>query len=971
MKNIKHLTRVGLLLLAVTQALPSVASEAETFPSFSPRFGANYTTSGAGFDEFGSLEAFIPVLQSPGKNLTFLEGKLLWTTSNGALGGNLLLGHRFKSDSGKYLVGGYVSFDSRNTGETVFNQLGAGFESLSDSLDFRANAYLPIGNKNVVLAETNPGTFAFRGNALEIDRVQLVQQALTGFDAEVGTKLASLGSGSLRGYAGLYYYSSQDIDGFVGVRGRLVARPTDNLVAGLSLQSDSVFDTRLTFTIGANLSPGSSSRKSKNSVLARMGESPERQSNITVDNLVVKDSVAAIDPATGLAYNFQHVNLGLGNSNGTIESPFGTVQAALNVAKPGDIVYVRSGTNPGVPGFKIPDGVEVTSAAVPKFVQTQIGTVQIPGSGSGVLPNVTGTVALGNNTTLSGFTIANSTGAGIEGSNIRNISIEDNTITNSRFQSINFKDVTGTVEILDNTIDKTGTLADGTPADGISINNSSGASKVLIDGNTVNNAANHGINVALLGNAEGNVNITDNITTGNKGTGIYTNFDENVLRTVNIANNVVSGNGDGIAAESNISTQSAISQIQSSLSIKDNTITNSNLNGIYTNNVTGKVEIAGNTIDATRNSSGIFTSNDKGTADLVITGNQVKNGDAEGIVVNLQGNVKGNANISNNTTTSNRRFGILLEGYDNAQVTATISNNTSNKNSSFGLFTDFTDNSQGNVTITNNKISSNKNSSILSQFSVNSQGSVIISGNNVSENTGSGVSFGLFNNAKASATISNNQISGNKVPTNFSPFPGGITLGADGASEGNVSITNNTLTDNYYGIVSATNENAKLQLSIASNNITNNLQDGVAITTSLPLVNPAPGTSQTNISLQNNTVTGNNTTGAGFDDVSVANFRNGSNMCVQAKNNTFSSLTLADKPISVPLATLQTLFFKQQQGTITPSELQTLILSQLNGTVRVEGAFPGTNKGALNPASQFGVIWSRTTAAAGSCGFGN
>jgi hypothetical protein len=90
-------------------------------------------------------------------------------------------------------------------------------------------------------------------------------------------------------------------------------------------------------------------------------------------------------------------------------------------------------------------------------------------------------------------------------------------------------------------------------------------------------------------------------------------------------------------------------------------------------------------------------------------------------------------------------------------------------------------------------------------------------------------------------------------------------------------------------------------------------------------------------------------------------------MCVQAKNNTFSSLTLADKPISVPLATLQTLFFKQQQGTITPQELQTLILSQLNGTVRVEGAFPGTNKGALN----LGVIWSRTTAAAGSCGFGN
>src|SRR5690348_10177140 len=120
MKKIKHLPYIGLVLLAALQALPTLASEVngavetnqakldkstsaqitpgldtETVPRFLPRFGVNYTTEGAGFDNFGSFEAFIPVLQSPGKNLTFLEGKLLWTTSNGALGGNLLLGHRF------------------------------------------------------------------------------------------------------------------------------------------------------------------------------------------------------------------------------------------------------------------------------------------------------------------------------------------------------------------------------------------------------------------------------------------------------------------------------------------------------------------------------------------------------------------------------------------------------------------------------------------------------------------------------------------------------------------------------------------------------------------------------------------------------------------------------------------------------------------------------------------------------------
>ncbi|MEH1861772.1 MAG: right-handed parallel beta-helix repeat-containing protein [Nostoc sp.] len=866
MKKIKHFTYVGLLLLAAIQALPTFASEVknfessaptnqakpdkpassqvkaepeiETFPSFSPRIGAFFTTEGAGFDDFGSFEAFIPLFQSPGKNLTFLEGKLLWTTSNGALGGNLLLGHRFLSDSGKYLVGGYVSFDSRNTGDTVFNQLGAGFESLSDSLDFRANVYLPIGNKSVVLAEANPGTFAFRGNALEIDRVQLFQQALTGFDAEVGTKLAPLGSGSLRGYAGLYYYTAEDINGFVGVRGRLVARPNNNLVVGLTLQSDSVFDTRLIFNIGVNLSPGSSTRRSKNSVLARMNESPERQSSIAVDNVLVKDTVAAIDPATGLAYNFQQVNLGLGSSNGTIESPFGTIQAALNVAKPGDIVYVRSGTNPGVPGFTIPDGVEVVSTATPKFIQTQVGNIQLPLSGSGILPTVTGTVTLGNNTTLSGFAIANSAGTGVEGSNISNVSIEDNTITNSRFQGINLNNVTGKVEILNNTIDKTG-----------------------------------------------------------------------------------------------------------------------------------------------NSFSGIDTSNNTGAVDLAIAGNQVKNAtssgdqnalsDGDGISIVLEGAAKGNVNILDNTVTNNGRTGILLESLDNAQATATISNNTSSENLDAGILTYFEKNTQGNITISNNNVSGNKNGGIENYFVDDSQGNMTISENNSSENNGGGIFLGLYDNAQVSATISNNQIFGNKNPSINNPTPEGIGVYADGTAKGDVSITNNTLADNYYGIVSSTNESASLKVSITSNNITRSLQDGVVITTSLPLDEPGPGTSQTNVSLQNNTVSGNNTTGEGFGDVSVANFRNGSDICVQAKNNTFGTLTLADKPLSIPLATQQTLFAKQQQGTITPSEFQTLILSQLDGTVRIEGTFPGTNTGTLNPLSQSGTIWSNTTAQAGSCGFGN
>lgn len=840
MENIKHLTYFGLVLLAAIQALPAFASEtenlkssnpisqtnpensssskvkpeieSETFSRVQPRIGAFFTTQGAGFDNFGSLEAFFPLFQSPGRNLTFLEGKLLVTTSNGALGGNLLLGHRFISDSGS-LLGGYVSFDSRNTGETVFNQLGAGFESLSESLDFRTNVYLPVGSKSVLLGLKTPGTFAFRGNALEIDRVQLFQQALTGIDAEIGTKLASLGNGALRGYAGLYYYTADNINSFIGVRGRLVARPNDNLVVGLTLQSDSVFDTRLIFNIGINLSGVGSGRRSETSVLDRMNESPERQSSITVDNVLIRDTVTAINPATGLAYNFQQVNLGLGSGNGTIESPFGTVQAALNASKPNDIVYVRSGTNLGIPGFTIPDDVKVISSAFPQFIQTQVGKIQL--SGSGILPSVTGTVTLGNNTVLSGFAIANSTGAGIEGSNIRNVSIENNTITNSSFQGIRLNNVTGTVKILNNTIDKTGTSY-----------------------------------------------------------------------------------------------------------------------------------------------SGIETSNNSGTVDLTITGNQVRNAqstgdlnplsDGDGIVSILEGTATGNVNILNNTVGNNGRVGILLGALDSAQVTANISNNTSSNNTDAGILTFLEGSSRGNITIASNTVFGNQNGGISNEFVGNSQASVTISGNNSSNNSGEGIFLGLFDNAQVSATISNNQASGTINPSIFTTTPAGIAVQADSTSQGNVSIVNNTVANNFYGITSSTNESASLKVSITSNNVTGSLQDGVAITTSFPLVNPNPGTSQTNVSLQNNTVTGNNISGAGFSDVSIANFRSGSDICVQLKNNTFGSVTFADKPVAIPP-----------------------LLNLLNGIVRVEVGFPGSNIATLNPLSASGTIWSGTIASPGSCGFGN
>ncbi len=53
--------------------------------------------------------------------------------------------------------------------------------------------------------------------------------------------------------------------------------------------------------------------------------------------------------------------MGTGNGEGTIENPAGTVQAALNVAQPSDIVYVDFSKNPGIGSFSIPNKVSILS----------------------------------------------------------------------------------------------------------------------------------------------------------------------------------------------------------------------------------------------------------------------------------------------------------------------------------------------------------------------------------------------------------------------------------------------------------------------------------------------------------------------------------------------------------------------------------------------------------------------------------
>lgn len=61
---------------------------------------------------------------------------------------NAGLGFRFAPNCSKTILGANVYYDYRNTYKHSFNQMGIGLESLGPCLNFRFNAYLPVGNKS-------------------------------------------------------------------------------------------------------------------------------------------------------------------------------------------------------------------------------------------------------------------------------------------------------------------------------------------------------------------------------------------------------------------------------------------------------------------------------------------------------------------------------------------------------------------------------------------------------------------------------------------------------------------------------------------------------------------------------------------------------------------------------------------------------------------------------------------------------
>ncbi|KAM3091995.1 right-handed parallel beta-helix repeat-containing protein [Phormidesmis sp. 146-35] len=738
-------------------ATPPVAPPTATLPpppvpTFSPRIGVRYNSQGAGINQVVGVEGFIPLSQTPAQRITFLEGRALYDTENRAFGGNFLVGYRALNPQNQRILGGYLAYDNRDTGNSFFHQLGAGVETLGEDWDARANVYVPIGTTRNQLGEAYRGA-TFQQNSLVLDRFRQYEAGLAGVDVEYGRKLTNLGqSGSLRGYAGLYYYAGNEGDDALGGRVRLAAKINEFAAIGFTVQHDSLFDTRAFVNVELSF-PGNAARgEDRNpTIVSRLGSSVERTMSVTVDEQQDRDRVIALAPGTNQPLQVVHVELGTAGGNGTVESPFGTVNQALNSASNG-VVYVRSGTNPGVAGFTVPAGVSVLSNAVPQTVRTaQSDRVLLPQSGSGVLPNVTSTITLGSDSALSGFRITPDTGSAIAANN-----------------------VSGNVSITDNVIPTMNGVAPG-----ISVENDSVPVNLTIARNTITDTRAEGIFVRSRGTAQTTATVTDNSTADTIASGIKIFTLDDAQLNANVANNTVTTN------------QSTIGQ-DGAIRI-----------GTFNN---GRVEVTvANNMIRDNESNGLFIgSEDTSIVRANILNNTATNNLGIGLFFGARQSSKEIGFISGNTVSRNRLnpnidppgfpsgHGIFVGAQERAENITTISNNTAINNEQNGIFAFVANQGKGTFNILNNTANNNRRNGIEVNVGLNPpppppnpiilppppvgtvQGVAIVNNNtaigNVGEGPpgqeGGGIIVVAFNNAALQISMQGNQLRGNATFTN-------------------------------------------------------------------------------------------------------------------------------------------------------------------------------------------------------------
>ncbi len=302
--------------------------------------GVGYSTG------YTSLDYFLMAHREGTEFLLDLRGHVF---NNGQGAANAGLGFRCPVKDDKFLVGGNLFYDLRQSPHLFCNQIGAGVEWLTQNVDVRFNGYVPLGK--IKHFETH--TFVRFASKSVLIKHKL-KAALPSIEGEVGTPLPrpfyfAVGS----------YYLFTESKHHLGVGGALGGRVRADVdlgryvTLGLSITYDHIFKTRAQGIFSINIP---FEKKKINCAPKKKTDCtpPEKKRRNLYQVPIMRNEIIPIqdkrnshDPllaVDGTPLSFLFVdNLAAIDGDGSFERPFAILKDAEKKSAPGDIIYVFAG----------------------------------------------------------------------------------------------------------------------------------------------------------------------------------------------------------------------------------------------------------------------------------------------------------------------------------------------------------------------------------------------------------------------------------------------------------------------------------------------------------------------------------------------------------------------------------------------------------------------------------------------------
>ena len=409
-----------------------------------------------------------------------------------------------------------------------------------------------------------------------------------------------------------------------------------------------------------------------------------------------RNDTAVIDSASGEALRLVFARLGNRvDGDGTYESPCNSLGSALAAAGAGDIVLVFRGTDPGVPDFRVPEGVRLFSDHPYQRISTRnFGFMTLPLTGTEPPPRVTGTAVLDNRTEIAGFQFVSDTGHGIRARDVADVVIRDNRFVNTFRQGVYLLDVSGRILIHDNQVFAT---QEDSTSPGIFLENTRVTMNARIFRNSVHRPAGDGIKIQTRLSGITVATVDSNTVSESVGSGIkFFSFNQ-ANTTAVISNNVVTRNRLEFAQDGAIRF-GTFDDIRGNVTVLNNRITDCASNGIFIGSehqARTEVNILGNDVSECVG-NGIFVGAQQTSFQrALISDNYVRNvrintesvgfPSGHGIFLGAlyTGSVDGT--IVFNRLYENSKNGLFCASFNSGSVTALVADNLFSHNESNGF----------------------------------------------------------------------------------------------------------------------------------------------------------------------------------------------------------------------------------------------------------------------------------------------